>query len=208
MELVANDTVHTSFVSVRHVFVENHFVQNLDSQCAHCHRFPSHSTASKRATTTRWRCISATASVIHMRSTAYDAPSVVSSVSSLAACGLPCCARMAPQCPSVWVSFVAFFAIERLRAPSVPSRLRVQESTMWSIAGWAFQEGPPCPCIGHSPPRVSTRACVRVCAPNATPLRFLIRNHADLHLPRRLSLGASRRPGGLRDRRRSPAVCT
>ena len=109
MELVANDTVHTSFVFVRHVFAENHFVQNLDSQCAHCHRFPSHSTASKRATTTRWRCISATASVIHMRSTACDAPSVVSSVSSLAACGLPCCARMAPQCPSVWVSLVAFF---------------------------------------------------------------------------------------------------
>ena len=79
---------------------------------------------------------------------------------------------------------------------------------MWSIAGWAFQEGSPVPLHWPFTTRRHDGARVCVCALNATPLGFLIRNHANLHLPRRLSLGASRRPGGLRDRRRSPAVCT
>ena len=104
-----------------------------------------------------------------------------------AACGLPCCVLMAPQCPSVCVACVPCFAIERLRAPSVPSRLRVQESTMWSIAGWAFQEGSPAPLHWPFTTRRHDGARVCVCALNATPNGFLIRNHADLHLPRRLS---------------------
>ena len=44
---------------------------------------------------------------------------------------------------------------------------------MWSIAGWAFQEDPPCPCIGHSP-RVYRHARVCVCVHRTPPhLGFL-----------------------------------
>ena len=219
MEFVANDTAHISFVSVHHVVVEYHFVKNLTSSARRrtLHRFLSHSTASNRATTTRWRCISATASAIHMRSTAYDAPSVMSSVSSLAACGLPCCVLMAPQCPSCAYGPAVPVCLCRLR------RLLCNRASAGSVSPVAssgpgvhdvehrwlgLPRRPPVPMHWPFNTRCHDGARVCVCALNATPLGFLIRNHADFHLPRRLSLGASRRPGGLRDRRRSPAVCT
>ena len=101
-----------------------------------------------------------------MRSTAYDAPSVVSSVSSLAACGLPCCARMAPQCPSVWVSLVAFFL--SLRSSVCGRRQSRLVFGSRSPRCGASLAGPSkkaprahALAIHHAPS--SRRACVRVC---------------------------------------------